>query len=173
MAVKRSPGLNVFVHTRATGRTPNEVPALTVPIAGAEGAFEDGAPAPGAAGDGEFAAGDASSGAFSGRTTTCGCAGSLCLGGSDLAASAGFGLDLLVAAAVGAAAVAGASFNWGWAGALGASWISRAGVPVVCREPLSPHAPTAARNRLASNVADREVYCDRMDCSWLGSSSTM
>ncbi|HEX7546155.1 MAG TPA: hypothetical protein VF368_05475, partial [Gemmatimonadaceae bacterium] len=169
-AVKRSPGLKVLVHTRATGRTPNEVPALTVPIAGAGGTFEVGAPAPvAAADDGEFALGDASSCALSGRTITCGCAGSLCLGGSDLAASAGFGFGLLGAAGVGAAAVAGASFNWGCAGALGANCISRAGVPLLCCEPLSPHAVTAARHTLASNVADREVYCDRMDCSWLES----
>src|ERR1035437_6435130 len=113
-AVKRSPGLKVLVHTRATGRTPNEVPALTAPIAGAGGTFEVGAPAPvAAADDGEFPAGDALSCAFSGLTTTCGCATSFGLGGSDLAASAGFGAALLVAGGVDAAAEAGASFSWG------------------------------------------------------------
>jgi hypothetical protein len=122
-----------------------------------------------AADDGEFPAGDALSCAFSGLTTTCGCATSFGLGGSDLAASAGFGAALLVAGGVDAAAEAGASFSWGCAGALGANCISRAGVPLLCCEPLSPHAVTAARHTLASNVADREVYCDRMDCSWLES----
>jgi hypothetical protein len=138
------------------------------------GAFPAGAAAPGdAAGDAEFAAGDTPSGAFSGRTITCGSAGSLGLGGSDLAASAGFGAGRLVAGRVDAADGAGASFNWGCAGALGASWISRAGAPLVCCEPLSPQAVTAARHRLASNVAEREVYCDRMDCPWLESLSEM
>src|ERR1035437_8852369 len=55
-AVKRSPGLNVFVQTRATGRPPRTVPALTVPIAGAGGALGvDVAAMPAPAGAGEVA----------------------------------------------------------------------------------------------------------------------
>src|ERR1019366_1268754 len=79
VAVKRSPGLNVFVQTRASGRTANEVPAFSVPIAGYGGALGAGAIPPGAAAGAGAAdvAAVALSCAFSGRTTTCGCAGSL------------------------------------------------------------------------------------------------
>jgi hypothetical protein len=105
------------------------VPAATVPIAGAEGAFDPGAPTPGAAADdGELAPDDGLSGGLSGRTTTCGGAASARVGDSGLEASVGFGAGRLVEAGV--AAGAGASFNCGCAGALGASWISRAGAPL-------------------------------------------
>src|ERR1019366_2644140 len=90
-AVKRSPGLNVFVQTRATGRTPNAVPALTVPIAGAAGALDSDVAAPGAAAGAAEPVAAALSCTDSGRTTTCGCAGSLGRPASDFAVCAGFG----------------------------------------------------------------------------------
>src|ERR1019366_5294914 len=90
-AVKRSPGLNVFVQTRATGRTPRTVPALTVPIAGAGGALGvDVAAMPAPAGAAEVAL-MALSCEFSGRMTTCAGAGSLGRPVSAFAAGAGFG----------------------------------------------------------------------------------
>src|SRR5690242_16369265 len=69
VVVKRSPGLNVFVHTRATGVTVNAVPACTSPCVGA-GAAAAGAEAAGAGAGAAAALG--LSCAFKGRTTTFG-----------------------------------------------------------------------------------------------------
>src|SRR5450432_900396 len=65
IAVNLSPVLNVFVHTRAIGRTANDVPTTTVPMAGPgalppPGTSGSDFPAPVAAGTG-----DTTSGGFS------------------------------------------------------------------------------------------------------------
>jgi hypothetical protein len=70
--------------------------------------------------------------------------------------------------AAAAVAPAGASFSCGWAGALGASWISLAGAAFDWAGFLSPHAD-AAINAIASNVAALEVYFGPMDRLWLRS----